>query len=48
MAIVLQHEVDHLNGKLILDHISFVKRKFIIKKLKNGEGYRDSEDEKEA
>lgn len=34
LAIVLQHEIDHLKGKLILDHISRLKRGLYIRKLK--------------
>ena len=38
LAIVLQHEIDHLNGTLIVDHISALKRQMytrrILKKLK--------------
>tara|TARA_S200000501_G_scaffold367111_1_gene402971 strand:+ start:758 stop:1273 length:516 start_codon:yes stop_codon:yes gene_type:complete len=33
-AICLQHEIDHLNGKLFVDHISKLKRNRIINKLK--------------
>ena len=38
LAIVLQHEIDHLNGKLFIDRISTLKRQMyarrISKKLK--------------
>ena len=34
LAICLQHEIDHLDGVLILDHISRLKRNMIIPKLK--------------
>lgn len=34
LAIVLQHELDHLEGKLILDRTSPLKRRFYQKKLK--------------
>ena len=30
----VQHEIDHLNGKLIIDYLSLVKRQFIKKKLR--------------
>ncbi|MEO1018631.1 MAG: peptide deformylase, partial [Pseudomonadota bacterium] len=33
MARCIQHEVDHLNGVLIVDHISALKRRMILKKL---------------
>lgn len=32
-ATCLQHEIDHLNGKLFVDHISKLKRSRIIQKL---------------
>lgn len=31
---VVQHEIDHLNGILFLDHLSFFKRKLLNTKLK--------------
>ena len=34
MAICLQHEVDHLNGVLFIDHISSLKRSLYKKRLK--------------
>ncbi|WP_343312620.1 peptide deformylase [Brucella sp. BE17] len=34
MATCLQHEVDHLNGVLFIDHISKLKRDMVIKKFK--------------
>lgn len=34
MAIVLQHEIDHLDGTLILDRASMLKREFYRKKIK--------------
>ena len=33
-ATCLQHEIDHLNGILFVDHISRLKRSMILKKLK--------------
>ena len=33
-ARVLQHEIDHLSGKLFIDYLSPLKRNFLIKKLK--------------
>ena len=32
MAIALQHEIDHLNGKLFLDHLSKLKRNMALRK----------------
>ena len=34
LATCIQHEVDHLNGILFIDHLSKLKRDMIIKKLK--------------
>jgi peptide deformylase len=34
MATVLQHEVDHLDGKLFIDYLGRLKRDMIIKKFK--------------
>ena len=33
LATVLQHEIDHLNGVLFIDHISKLKRDRVIKKF---------------
>jgi peptide deformylase len=33
LATVLQHEIDHLNGVLFIDHISRLKRDRVIKKF---------------
>jgi peptide deformylase len=33
MATCLQHEIDHLNGVLFIDHISRLKREMVIKKF---------------
>jgi peptide deformylase len=33
MAICLQHEIDHLNGKLFIDYLSSLKRERIRKKI---------------
>ena len=35
-AIVLQHEIDHLNGILFIDRISSLKRDIYLRKLKKG------------
>ena len=34
LAITLQHELDHLNGKLFIDHLSKLKRDMYTRKLK--------------
>tara|TARA_B100001057_G_scaffold48253_1_gene43032 strand:+ start:4797 stop:5321 length:525 start_codon:yes stop_codon:yes gene_type:complete len=33
LSICLQHEINHLDGKLIIDHLSKLKRDLIIKKI---------------
>lgn len=33
LSVVLQHEIDHLNGILLLDYLSLLKKKFYKKKL---------------
>ncbi|MCK5659021.1 MAG: peptide deformylase [Alphaproteobacteria bacterium] len=34
LATVLQHEIDHLNGVLFIDHLSSLKRSILMRKLK--------------
>ena len=34
LAIVLQHEIDHLKGKLFIDHISALKRQIYTRRIK--------------
>ena len=34
MATCLQHEIDHLNGVLFIDHISKLKRDMVVRKFK--------------
>ncbi len=34
LAIALQHEIDHLNGTLFVDHLSSLKRELIRKRMK--------------
>ena len=34
LATCLQHEIDHLNGVLFIDHISKLKRDMVMKKFK--------------
>jgi len=34
LAVCLQHEVDHLNGKLFIDHISYLKRTLFDTRLR--------------
>ena len=33
LSVCLQHEINHLDGKLIIDHLSKLKRDLIIKKI---------------
>jgi len=33
LATVIQHEIDHLNGVLFVDHLSHLKRNMLMKKL---------------
>ena len=35
LATCIQHEIDHLNGILFIDHLSKLKKDIIIKKQKN-------------
>jgi len=36
LAIVIQHEIDHLNGRLFIDHLSRLKREAILREYKKG------------
>ncbi len=36
LARIFQHEIDHLDGKVILDYASFLKRSLYLKKTKKG------------
>jgi peptide deformylase len=33
MAVCIQHEIDHLNGRLFIDHLSKLKRDRVVKKF---------------
>ena len=33
LSVCIQHEIDHLNGILFVDHLSSLKRNMIIKKM---------------
>ena len=39
LADCIQHEIDHLNGILFIEHLSFLKRKFILNKINKEEKY---------
>jgi peptide deformylase len=34
LATAIQHEIDHLNGRLIIDYLSRLKRDMIVRKFK--------------
>jgi len=34
LARVFQHEIDHIEGKLFIDHLSKIKRELLKRKLK--------------
>jgi peptide deformylase len=36
LATAIQHEIDHLNGRLIIDFLSRLKRDIIVRKFKKG------------
>ncbi|KOR31540.1 peptide deformylase [Achromatium sp. WMS2] len=42
LAICIQHEIDHLDGKLFIDHLSSIKRYLIRKKIEKS--MRDAKD----
>ncbi|MFA4874791.1 MAG: peptide deformylase [bacterium] len=37
LAVAIQHEIDHLDGKLIVDNVSRLKRELYVKKRKKAE-----------
>ncbi len=41
-ARLFQHEIDHLNGVLMLDHLSSLKRNIFIRKFKKKQKYAES------
>ena len=41
MSVCLQHEIDHLNGVLFIDHISRLKRDMVVKKVLKARKDRD-------
>ena len=42
LARCLQHEIDHLNGILFVDHLSALKRTMILRKLSKAKRHRES------
>lgn len=47
LAVALQHEIDHLDGVLFLDHLSHLKRKLAIKKYKKLQARAAEEDDQD-
>jgi len=47
LATCLQHEIDHLNGVLFIDHISRLKRERVIKKFTKAAKRAEDEDDKD-
>ncbi len=43
LAIAVQHETDHLNGIVYVDHVSTLKREFIRKRMKRVRSAREAE-----
>jgi peptide deformylase len=43
LAIALQHEIDHLEGTLFVDHLSSLKRELIRRRMKKVKAERESE-----
>ncbi|SET20300.1 peptide deformylase [Myxococcus fulvus] len=43
LAIAVQHETDHLNGTVFVDHVSTLKREFIRKRMKRLKASRENE-----
>ncbi len=39
LAVCIQHEIDHLNGKLYIDYFSPLKQQIILRKLKKYKSY---------
>lgn len=45
LAVVLQHEIDHLDGIVFLSHLSRLKRQMLLKKLERRRLYGDEDDD---
>jgi len=48
LAVCIQHEIDHLDGKLFVDYLSPLKRQLIRKKLKKDQRQRASQQPQKA
>ncbi|WP_034988659.1 peptide deformylase [Bartonella senegalensis] len=44
LATCLQHEIDHLNGRLFIDHLSKIKRDMVIRKFKKRAKEKNTQD----
>ncbi len=47
LAVALQHEIDHLNGKVFIDYLTPLKRKILLRKLDKERRF-SAEEEKEV
>jgi peptide deformylase len=43
LAVCIQHEIDHLDGKLFVDYVSSLKRQRIRKKLEKAQRHGDTQ-----
>jgi len=48
LSVCVQHEMDHLQGKLFVDHLSALKRELIRRRLKKHKAQREAERKGEA
>lgn len=48
LAVAAQHEIDHLNGILFVDHLSSLKRELIRRRMKKLKAERDTETASQA
>jgi peptide deformylase len=48
LAVCVQHEMDHLQGKLFVDHLSALKRELIKRRMKKLKSQREAERKGEA
>lgn len=47
LAIAIQHELDHLDGKLFIDYLSKVKRDIIIRRIEKERRWKNEDSEEE-
>ena len=47
LAICIQHELEHLEGKLFIDHLSKVKRDIIVRRVEKERRWKNSRTEEE-